>query len=93
MYAILESLIEVPYVDPSFLGSHNVKSLSPWSHCIRLNNMNNVMCYMNNDMCYVKYVMCCLQNDMYDDACYSLSMTFLIRFGKSTDLTFDNSYH
>ena len=30
---------------------------------------------------------------MYDDACYSHSMTFLIQFGKSTDLTFHNSYY
>ena len=46
-------LVEVPYVEPSFLGSLNVKSMIPRSHGIRMNDMNNVMCYMNYDMCYV----------------------------------------
>ena len=41
--------------------------------------MKDVMFYMQNDMCYVYYVMCCVQYDMYDDACYSHGMTFLIQ--------------
>ena len=51
------SLVEVPYVEPSFLGSLNVKSMIRRSHGIGMNDMNNVMCYMNYDMCYVYAVM------------------------------------
>ena len=76
VFAKSNSLVEVPYVEPSFLGSRNFKSMIPRSHGIRMNDMNNVMCYMNYDMCYVKYVMCCLQNDKFDDACYTQGMTF-----------------
>ena len=47
---------------------------------------------MNYFICYVQYVMCYLENDMCDDACYPHGMTFLIRFGKSTNLIFHNSY-
>ena len=47
---------------------------------------------MNYFICYVQYVMCYLENDMCDDACYPHGMTFLIRFSKSTDLTFYISY-
>ena len=57
VFSKAESLGEVPYVEPSFLGSLNVKFMIPRSHGIRMNDMNNVMCYMNYDMCYVKYVM------------------------------------
>ena len=49
-------LVEVLYVETSFLGSINVMSVIPRSHGILMNNMNNVLCYMNYDMCYVKYV-------------------------------------
>ena len=52
-----------------------------------------VMFYMQYVMYYIQYVMCCVQNDIYDDACNAHSMTFLIRFGKSTNLTFHNSYY
>ena len=72
------SLVEVSYVEPSILGSLDIKSMIPRSHGIRTNDMKNVMYY--------------LQNDMYDDACYFQRMTVLIQFGKSTDLTFHNSY-
>ena len=72
-------LIEVPYVEPSFLESLNAKSMIPRSHGIRMNDMNNVICYMNYDMSYVKYVMCCLHNDKFDDACYTHGMTFQIK--------------
>ena len=34
--------------------------------------------------------MCSVQYDTYDDACYSLRMTFLIKFGKSTDFSNQN---
>ena len=60
MFGNKDSLVEVPYVDPSFLVSLNVKSMIPRSHGIRMNDMNNVMCYMNYDMCYVYNVMCCV---------------------------------
>ena len=78
VFAISDSLIKVPYVETSFLGSLNVKSMIPRSLGIRMNDMNNVMCYMNYDMFYVKYVMCCLQNNKFDNACYTHRMTFQI---------------
>ena len=64
------SLVDVPYVEPSFFGSINVKSMIPRSHDIWKNDVNYVIWY-------VQYVMCCLQNDKYDDAYYSHDMTFL----------------
>ena len=64
-------------LSPHF-GSLNVKSMIARSHGIRMNDMNNVMCYMNYDMCYVYAVVCCVQNVKYDDACYSHGITFLI---------------
>ena len=79
MFGNKDSLVEVPYVDPSFLVSLNVKSMIPRSHGIRMNDMNNVKCYMNYDMCYVKYVMCCLKYDKFDDSCYTHGMTFQIK--------------
>ena len=79
VFAKANSLVEVPYVDTSLLGSLNVKSMIPRSHGIRMHYMNNVMCYMNYDVCYVKYVMCFLQNDKLDDACYTHVMTFRIQ--------------
>ena len=65
VFAKEDSRVEVPYVEPSLLGSLNVKSMIPRSHGIRTNDMNNMMHYMNYDMFYVKYVMCCLQNDKF----------------------------
>ena len=66
------SLHEVPYVEPSFM---EVIISTQWFH--------GLMKYEKNDMNYViwylQYVLCCLQNDKYDDACYSHGMTFLIR--------------
>ena len=53
LFAKSDSLVEVPYVEPSFLGSLNVKSMTPRSHGIRMNDMNNIMCYRNYDVCYV----------------------------------------
>ena len=78
VFAKLDSLFEVPYFERSFFGSGNVKSKIPRSHGIRMNYMNNVMCYTNYDMCYVYTVVCCMQNVKYDDTCYSRDMTFLI---------------
>ena len=102
MFAKTDSLVEVPYVEPSFLGCLNAKSIILRSHGIWMNDINNVMCYMNYNIYYVKYVMCCLQNDKFDDACYTHGITFEIKilhvhwlswslFGKSTDLTFHKS--
>ena len=73
-----ESLVEVSYVEPSFLESLDVKSMIPMSHGIWTNDMQNAMCYMQYVMCYVQDVMCCVQYDKYDDACYSHGMTYLI---------------
>ena len=76
------SLVEVPYAEPSFLGSLNVKSMISRSHVIRLNDMNNVMCYINYDICCVYTVVCCVQNVKYDNSCYSHGITFLIKILK-----------
>ena len=78
VFAKVDSLVEVSYVEPSFLGSINVKSMIPRSHGILMNDMNNVMCYMNYNICYVYVVVCCVQNVKYDDACYSRGITFPI---------------
>ena len=75
VFSKVDSLVEVPYVEPSFLGGLSVNSMITRSHGIRMNDMNNVICYMNYDMSYVKYVMCCLHNDKFDDACYTHGMT------------------
>ena len=69
MFAKEDSLVEVPYVEPSFLGSLNVKSMILRSHVLRMNDMNNVMCYVNYNMCYVYAVVCCVQNFKYDYSC------------------------
>ena len=91
LFAKEDSLVEVPYVKPSFLGSLDVKSMIPRSHGSWTNDMKNVMCYMqyvmwyvqgvmcymNYDMFYVYGISCCVQNVKYD-ACYSHGITFLI---------------
>ena len=61
VFAKADSLVEVPYVEPSFLGGLSVNSMITRSHGIRMNDMNNVMCYRNYDMCYVYVVMCCVK--------------------------------
>ena len=53
VFAKADPLVEVSYVESSFLRSLNVKSMIPRSRGIRMSDMNNVMCYMNYDMCYV----------------------------------------
>ena len=82
VFAKADSLVEVPYVEPSFLRSLNVKSMILRSHGILMNDMNNVMCYINYDMCYVYDVVCSVQNFKYDDTCYSHVITFLIKILK-----------
>ena len=62
VFSKADTLVEVPYVEPSFLISLNVKSMIQRSHGIRMNDMNNVLCYMNYDMCDVYVVVCCVQN-------------------------------
>ena len=47
------SLVEVPYIETSILGSHDVKSMIPKSHGVLTNDMKDVMCYMQYVMCYV----------------------------------------
>ena len=47
------SLVEVPYVEPSFLGSLNVKSMIPKFHGIWTNDIKDVKCCMQYVMCYV----------------------------------------
>ena len=87
MFGNKDSLVEVPYVDPSFLVSLNVKSMIPRSHGIQINDMNNFMCYMNYDMCFLYVVLCCAQNCKYDGACYSHGITFLIQIWKTHKLS------
>ena len=69
VFAKADSLVEVPYYEPSVLGNLNVKSMILRYHGIWMNDVNNVMCYRNYDMCYVYAVVCCMQNGKYDDAC------------------------
>ena len=87
MFAKEVSLVEVPYVESSFLESLNIKSMIPRSHDIRMNDMNNITCYMNYDMSYVYAVVCCVQNVNYDDSCYSHGITFLIQIWKANNLS------
>ena len=47
------SLVEVPYVETSFLGSLDVKPMNLKSHGVWTNDMKNVMCYMQYAMFYV----------------------------------------
>ena len=61
LFAKVESLIEVSYVEPSILGSLDIKSMIPRSHGIRTNDMKNVMYDIQYVMCYMKYVLCCVQ--------------------------------
>ena len=69
LFAKEGSLVEVSYVEPSFLGSLDVKSMIPRSHGIWTNAMKNVISYMQYVMCYVQDVMWCVKYDNYDDAC------------------------
>ena len=50
VFAKVDSLVEVSYVEPSFLGSINVKSMIPRSHGVWTNDMKDVRLYA---ICYV----------------------------------------
>ena len=89
VFAKENSHVEVPYVEPSFLGSLDINSMIPKSHGIWMNDVKDVMCYTQYVMSYMQYVMCyvqdimwCVQYDTDDDACFSNGMTFLIRIRK-----------
>ena len=62
VFANEDSLVEAPSVEPLFLGSLSVKSMIPMSHGMRMNDLNNVMCYRNYDMCCVYGLVCCMHN-------------------------------
>ena len=87
VFAKANSLVEVLYVEPSFLESLNVKSMIPMSHDIRMNDMNKFMCYMNYYMCYVYDILCYVQNVKYDGECYSHGITLLIQISKDHKLS------
>ena len=46
MFANEDSLVEVPSVEPSFLGCLDVKSMIQRSYSIWMNDIKEVMCYM-----------------------------------------------
>ena len=87
VFAKADSLVEVPYVETSFLGILHVKSMISWSQGIQMNDMKNVMFYIQYVICYVLDVMCCVQYDKYDDTCYFHGMTFLIQIWKVLSLS------
>ena len=58
VFAKVDSLFDGPYIEPSFLESHNVKSMIPRSHGIWTNDMKDVMFYIQYVMCYMQYVVC-----------------------------------
>ena len=82
VFAKVDSLVEVPCVEPSFLGCFNVKSIIPRSHGIRINDMNKVMCYRTYDTLYVYAVLCYVQNIHYDYVYYSHGIVYLIQILK-----------
>ena len=78
------SLVEVPYVDPSFLESLDFKSIILRSHGIWTNDMKNVMCYMQYVMIYVQDVMCFVQYDKYGDTFTLMAWLCWSKLGKFT---------
>ena len=68
IFAKERSLVEVPYVETSFLGRLDVKSMIWKSHGVWTNIMEDVRCYMQYFMSYVQDVMCYMQYDTHDDA-------------------------
>ena len=48
-----DSLVEFSYVEPSFSGSIDVKSMIPKSHGVWTNDNKDVMSYIQYVMCYV----------------------------------------
>ena len=80
------SLVEVPYVEPSFW---NVLMSSAWFQGIMAYEWMIwqklcVICYVLWYVLY-EYVMCCVQSDIYDDVRYCHGMTFLIKFWNFTN--------
>ena len=51
VFAKVETLVDVQYVEPQFLEILNVKSMIPRSHGIWINDMKDVMFYMQYNMC------------------------------------------
>ena len=81
-----DSLVEVPYVEPSFW---KVLMSSPWFPGLmayewmiwkKQGGIGYVLWYV-----IYKDVICCVQYNIYNDACYSNGMTFLTQFGKFTN--------
>ena len=87
------SLVEIPYVEPLFLGSLDIKSMLLRSHGIWMNYMKNVMFNMQYFMCSVQDVVCFVQYDKYDDECYSHGITFLIQIWKVHSLLYSQFYN
>ena len=58
VFANEDSLVEVPSVEPLFLGYLAVKSMIPRSHGIWMNYIKEVMCYTQNVMYAIWYVLC-----------------------------------
>ena len=95
-----DSLVDVPYIEPSFLGSLDVKSTIPRSHGIWTSDMKKLcaICNMLRVMCKMLCVVCNMISMImhviswhdFPNPNLEHSPTFLIRFGKSTDLTFHN---
>ena len=48
VFANEDSLVEVPSVEPSFLGCLDVKSMILRSHGVEVNDIKEVMFYMQN---------------------------------------------
>ena len=48
VFANEDSLVEVPSVEPSFLGCLDVKSMIQRSYSIWMNDIKEVLCYMQN---------------------------------------------
>ena len=86
IFAKESSLVQVPYVEPSFFRRLDVKSMIPMSNGTSTIYMKTVMFYMQYVMCSVQDVMCCVQYDKYDDSFYSHGITLLILIWKAHSL-------
>ena len=53
-----DSLVEVPSIEPSFLWCIDLNSMIPRSHGIRMNDIEEVMCYIQNMLYTIWYVLC-----------------------------------
>ena len=83
-----DSLIEVPWVEPSFC---KVLMSCPWflglmAYELMIWKKLCVICYVLwHELCE-KFI-CWVQYDMHNDACYSNCMTFLTQFGNYTNFS------